>query len=181
MNTVAAPRPIHSNPTTRQVTTRQVLGAGCALVAGCLLFFASRRLAWGRDQSFDDWPLWLLATVPYLAYFTAVRFSAIRFAEFVKRSDFLLIWTVSLVAFVVMRASSLARLYEAGIYDTTVAGITRYAIISAVYICFGFLAVTAWRLMSGRLQDGPISVAARMLGLSLAFLLFCTGIFLIAP
>lgn len=168
--------------TTRHNLPRQLLGAGCAVVAGSLLFFASRRLAWGRDQSFADWPLWLLAVAPYLVYYGAVKSSSSsRLAEFVRKSDFLAIWTVSLLAFVLMRASSLARLYEPGIYEATVMGIGRYAIISAVYICFGFLAVTAWRLMVGRSPETRIFVASRVVALLVAFILFCSGIFLIEP
>jgi hypothetical protein len=74
---------------------------------------------------------------------------------------------------------------EAGIYDATVVGIVRYTTISAVYVCFGFLAVTAWRLIFGRQADVPrlirTSLIARATGLILAFVLFYIGIFLIEP
>lgn len=92
---------------------------------------------------------------------------------------------MSLAAFVVMRTSAISRLYEAGIYDATVVGIVRYTTISAVYVCFGFLAVTAWRLIFGRQADVPrlirTSLIARATGLILAFVLFYIGIFLIEP
>jgi hypothetical protein len=165
--------------------TLHLLGALCAIIAGALLFFASRRLAWGRDQAYSDWPLWLIAALPYVIYFAAIWSAAIRFADFVKKSDFLPIWTVSLLAFVVMRTSALSRLYEPGIYDNTVVGIARYSIISAVYICFAFLTVTAWRLLFDRHIEymGTVvgSIAARLAGIVVAFVLFCAGVFLIWP
>jgi hypothetical protein len=179
MNTVTINKPMHSN------LTRQVLGACCAVGAGTLLFLASRKLTWGRDQSLADWPLWVIAALPYLAYFAAVKFSAERFSELVRRSDFLAVWTVSLFSFVLMRSSSLAHLYESNIYESTVAGTTRYAIISAVYTLFGYLTVTAWRLTFGvRQKTGALSlnyIGVQALGLLVAFILFCTGIFLIVP
>src|SRR5437773_2774592 len=105
MNTIAINKSMHSN------LARKVLGAGCAIVAGTLLFLASRKLTWGRDQSLADWPLLVIAAFPYLAYFAAITLSADRFSELVKRSDFLSVWTVSLLSFVLMRSSSLAHLY----------------------------------------------------------------------
>src|SRR4051794_5306389 len=116
VNTVAATKPVPSSPG----SMRRIAGFCCALIAGCLLFIASRRLTWGRDQSLADWPLWVVAALPYLAYFGATRLAVKRFADLVKQSDFLPVWTVSLIAFVAMRASSLAHLYEPGIYDATV-------------------------------------------------------------
>jgi hypothetical protein len=159
----------------------QAVGAVGAILAGCLLFFAGRRLAWGRDQSLADWPLWIVAALPYIAYFAAIRWAVVGVADFVKRSDFLYVWTVSLGAFVLMRTSSLAWIYEASIYDTTVVGLTRYAIISAVYICFGFLTVIACRLTVAPRRGEHFSLASRMAGLIVAYVLFCAGIFLIAP
>jgi len=164
-----------------QISVRRVIGIAFAALAGGVLLFASRRLAWGRDQSLADWPLWIIAIVPYCTYFGITRYSALRLAALVKQSDFLWIWAISLIAFVVMRSSSLSRLYENGIYDTIIEGIWRYASISAIYVGFGFLAVTSWRLLFGPYHHDPGSMLARALGVLVAFVLFCSGVFLIEP
>jgi hypothetical protein len=162
---------------------RQIFALGSVVLVGCVLFVISRKLVWGREESVTRWLVWTLALLPYFVYFVAREFSSWfqRLVGIVKRTDFLPIWTISLLSFVVMRGSTLASWYENPIYDATSADLTRYAAISAIYVGFAFATVTLWRLT----RPNRFVTAANVLGLHatstlVAWILFCVLIFLIA-
>jgi hypothetical protein len=160
---------------------RQILALGTIALFGCVLFVVSRKLAWGREESLTGWLRWSLALFPYIAYVIVRQFSRLwpRLLELVKRSDFLPIWTISLLVFVLMRGSMIAPLYEAPIYDTTNPSFARYAILSALYIASATIIVAAWRVFKGFFTVAPNVVGLHFLSAAFAWVLFCGFVFLI--
>jgi hypothetical protein len=157
---------------------RNAFGIAVAVV-GTLLFVASRKLVWGRQESAVEPFLWLLAVAPYVAYYGAGVFvRSQRLADFLRATDFPAVWTASLLVFVVMRGTSLARFYEDAVYAAFDPGLVRYAILSVIYIGLGFAAVNAWELARARgPQPAPF---ARITAIVAGLLFFCCSVFLIA-
>ena len=150
-----------------------------AVAAGCLLFAASRKLVWGREESLAEVGLWALAILPYAGYFFVMKFAPSSRAA-VESADFLAIWTSSLLAFVLLRITSLSKFYENSIYDTFGPGTLRYLVLFAIYIGLGFVAVVAWRFLRTRFDSLGGVLIQRLVSFFLGVALFLSGIFLIA-
>jgi hypothetical protein len=151
-------------------------------VFGTVLFALSRKIVWGRDESLEVLWVWVLALIPYALYVLAVELpgSSDRRMRFVRESDFVSIWTVSLLLFVFLRTTGLADIYEDRIYGATEPGAYRYWTLSIIYIGLGFCVVTAWRLTRTHRARTAQLVAAHATSFVAGVLLFCMGVFLIA-
>jgi hypothetical protein len=154
---------------------------GGVAVGGCLLFIMSRKLAWGRHEPLTGWLRWSFAVLPYVIYFTARQFaSSQRILTLVKQTDFLPIWTLSLLLFVAMRGSTIAPIYESQIYRATEPDFLRYAILSGIYVGFAAIVVTVWRAVTRHLFATQGSAAALRLSSTIfAWMLFCGLIFVV--
>jgi len=158
------------------------LGVALMAIAGFLLFLASRKLVWGRDESLISASVWMLAVAPYLLYLVGRRIAAsaaLRAFNF-EGADFLAIWTCSLLIFVIARWTGFGDLFEDPIYDTFVPGPTRYGLLSTIYIALGFAVVLLARLLvSGKAKTMASSVQ-RTASYIVGVVLFLCSIFLIA-
>jgi hypothetical protein len=167
---------------------RQIIALAGVVLLGSVLFVISRKLVWGREEALTGWARWSLALLPYAAYFCARKYSSSsdRLLMLVKRTDFLVIWTVSLLAFVIMRGSMIAPLYESPIYNVTDPTLLRYAMLSAIYVGFASISVTIWRLTKTNVTASNVVVAPQnVIGLHVisalaAWVLFCSFVFVIA-
>jgi hypothetical protein len=133
------------------------LGAAVvSAVSGVLLFLVCRKLVWGRDESLTNAWIWLFALAPYFVYFFA-RYGWSAPAGLRSGSapadprsgwdtDFISIWTCSLLLLAAGRWASWADFFEDPIYDTFPPGLLRYAILSVTYTFLAFIVVTCWRL-----------------------------------
>jgi hypothetical protein len=151
-------------------------------IVGCLLFIMSRKLAWGRDEPLTGWLRWSFAALPYVIYFTARQFASLsqRMLTLVKQTDFLPIWTLSLLLFVTMRGSTVAPIYESQIYRATEPDFLRYAILSGIYVGSAAILVTAWRAVTRHLFATQGRAAAlRLSSTIVAWMLFCGLIFIV--
>uniref|UniRef100_Q07PN8 Uncharacterized protein n=1 Tax=Rhodopseudomonas palustris (strain BisA53) TaxID=316055 RepID=Q07PN8_RHOP5 len=161
-------------------SARHLLGVFAVVAVGCVLFAASRKLVWGREESLSDLSLWTLAALPYAVYFGLSLSTSNRAVALLKSADFLAIWTFSLLAFVFLRATSLATIFEFGIYDSFGPGIVRYSLLSMIYFGLGYLAVALWRVTRPHLGKAIDIFATRAISLVAGAALFCCGVFLIA-
>lgn len=163
-------------------SARDVVGTVSLAVSGCLLFAASRKLVWGYEESFADLGLWLLALAPYVGFFFFSRLdlASNRTIAFLRGSDFLAIWTFSLLFFVILRTTTLSKLFENDIYGSFGPGVARYFLLSMVYIGFGYVAVTAWRLTRPHFAAAREIVLSRAVSFFAGAVLFCCAVFLIA-
>lgn len=161
---------------------RRMLASVTLAVFGCLLFAASRKLVWGRNESLADIWLWALAALPYAMFFAGRQLGATSrdALAFLKSADFLAIWTVSLLTFVILRATGFSDLFEDSIYSLLRPGAARYAVLSVIYIGLGWTIVTASRMIGTRTRTyPPHSIGPRAASFLASILLFFAGIFAI--
>ncbi|GAB9122066.1 hypothetical protein [Bradyrhizobium diazoefficiens] len=149
------------------------------LLGGALLFAAARKLVWGTEESLAGAALWATAILPIFVGLILTGVSTSPHAASSRLGRILSsAWTISLLAFVLLRGSGLASVFEDAIYSASEPGAIRYLILSAIYAGVGAgifaLICLAYRSASRRSWvDGLASFFV-------VFLLFYLAVFVVA-
>jgi len=108
------------------------------LLGGALLFAAARKLVWGTTESLTAAELWIAAILPILIGLILMS-SSWSTRMILGRVGWILssVWIISLLLFVLLRATGAASIFEDHIYSTFDPGTARYLTLSLAYAALG--------------------------------------------